>query len=440
MTGFSYRLFLLTSLVMASLASPAWAPTWFIAADGSGDAPTIQAGVDAASPGDIVLVGPGQFIDTHPVLVDGVTRNVNVHVTKDIVLTSRDGASTTKLVGAASDIVILAEGLGATAVINGFEIEMADVGGWGCVDGPLSAGVSTSAAWQYGVRCQSSSCLISGNVIHGGNYAVYLSLSPAVVSDNDIDHSDYGVWNQGGDAFITNNRIFQCAALILSDAASPRIVANVLHGDAHAFQPCDGISVGGGSPRSAFTPFIADNDIEYISERAIFIGGATATIEGNRIRNGRSVMLYYAGPCVIRANVMTGTRLTALAEPLTIEGNTIVGGGITGVTGTLTRNLVVGGGIDCLGAVLSCNNSWGAQTNYGFTCANVLGQDGNISADPQFCGVTGSGNYYLQADSPCAPGHHPDGADCGTIGAFGVMCGTVKAKAVTWGSVKALYQ
>jgi len=46
----------------------------------------------------------------------------------------------------------------------------------------------------------------------------------------------------------------------------------------------------------------------------------------------------------------------------------------------------------------------------------------------------------LQADSPCAPGNHPDGMDCGTIGALGVECGTVKAKAVTWGSVKALYR
>jgi len=425
-------------------ATSASARTWFIKADGSGDALTIQAGVDAAVAGDTVLVGPGQSTDTHPVLVDGVMRSVNVHVTSDIVLTSRDGAAVTAIGDLTSEVVIFAEGLGASAVINGFKIEMADAGGWGCVDGPLNVGGITSVDMRYGVRCQSSSCVVSENIIHGGFYAVYLSLSPAVVSDNDINHSAYGVWNQGGDALITNNRIFQCAALIFSDAASPRIVSNVLHGDADAFRPCDGIAVGGGSPRSAFTPFIADNEIEYISERAIFVASATATIESNRIRAGHYVMLYYAGPCVIRKNVLTGTTLTALAEPLTVEENTIVDGGIIGANGTLTRNLVVGngvfGGINCMGAVLTCNNSWGMAYNYTGSCAGALGQNGNISAEPQFCGISGSGNYYLQADSPCAPGNHPDGMDCGTIGALGVECGTVKAKAVTWGSVKALYR
>jgi hypothetical protein len=61
----------------------------------------------------------------------------------------------------------------------------------------------------------------------------------------------------------------------------------------------------------------------------------------------------------------------------------------------------------------------------------------NFSADPLFCGV---GNYYLRADSPCAPGNHPDGFDCGLIGPLPVGCGTVRVEEKTWGAVKALYK
>jgi len=61
----------------------------------------------------------------------------------------------------------------------------------------------------------------------------------------------------------------------------------------------------------------------------------------------------------------------------------------------------------------------------------------NFNADPLFCGA---GNYYLRADSPCAPGNHPDGFDCGLIGPLPVGCGTVSVQTKSWGAVKALYK
>lgn len=50
-----------------------------------------------------------------------------------------------------------------------------------------------------------------------------------------------------------------------------------------------------------------------------------------------------------------------------------------------------------------------------------LGQDGNVSAAPLFCDAA-AGDYTLFGTSPCLPGNHPDGIDCGRIGALGVGC------------------
>lgn len=63
---------------------------------------------------------------------------------------------------------------------------------------------------------------------------------------------------------------------------------------------------------------------------------------------------------------------------------------------------------------------------------------GNINADPLFCGAPS--NYYLRADSPCAPGHVYDFMNCGLIGPLPVACGTVSARTTTWGAVKSLYK
>jgi hypothetical protein len=71
--------------------------------------------------------------------------------------------------------------------------------------------------------------------------------------------------------------------------------------------------------------------------------------------------------------------------------------------------------------------------------AAMVDVDGNFSADPQFCGITGSGNVYIQSDSPCAPGNHPAGTACGLIGALPVICSSTATEAITWSRMKSLY-
>jgi hypothetical protein len=63
-----------------------------------------------------------------------------------------------------------------------------------------------------------------------------------------------------------------------------------------------------------------------------------------------------------------------------------------------------------------------------------------FTADPQFCGVPGSRNYYIQSDSPCAPGNHPNGLNCGLIGALPVNCNEVPVRNRSWGFIKSIYE
>ncbi len=64
----------------------------------------------------------------------------------------------------------------------------------------------------------------------------------------------------------------------------------------------------------------------------------------------------------------------------------------------------------------------------------------NFSLDPQFCGIPGSGNYFLQSTSPCLGANNPFGPIPDDIGPLGVGCGTVRVEERTWGGIKALYR
>jgi putative cofactor-binding repeat protein len=85
-----------------------------------------------------------------------------------------------------------------------------------------------------------------------------------------------------------------------------------------------------------------------------------------------------------------------------------------------------GGGIFCEDSTsapsISCCDVYGnTNANYGGTLADQTGLNGNFSLDPIFCAAASS-DYQLHFLSPCMPGNHPDGIDCGLIGAMGGAC------------------
>lgn len=64
-------------------ALPVEAATIRVELDGSGDHPTIQAAIDAASPGDVIELGPGRYTETHTVFVGNLSFETHAFITVD---------------------------------------------------------------------------------------------------------------------------------------------------------------------------------------------------------------------------------------------------------------------------------------------------------------------------------------------------------------------
>jgi hypothetical protein len=175
-------------------------------------------------------------------------------------------------------------------------------------------------------------------------------------------------------------------------------------------------------------------------------GGVAASLPELTITNSVFVG-NKAGPltdgAAVSASVQTGTisGCTMAYNEIFHQGNSIVflasGGAFV-----LERNIIAfntGLPFQCWSpnATLACSNVFGNSAGDAI-CLDDLG--GNFSADPLFCDVDG-GDFTLQADSPCLPGQHPDGADCDLIGALGEGCGgSTPVETTSWGRIKELYR
>ncbi len=159
------------------------------------------------------------------------------------------------------------------------------------------------------------------------------------------------------------------------------------------------------------------------------------TISGNCIYSyGSGIALQESSGFIFIHNT-----ITACGTGLSLDG--------TYPWNTIRNNLVVGNnyGVNLSGGVVgevSCNNVFGNSIANYLQGTDPTGTNGNISVDPQFCAVDppGSGNFFLQSDSPCVPGNHPDGAPCGLIGAYPVGCEGVSIERTSWGAIKSIYR
>jgi hypothetical protein len=111
MSGRAVFLFLPWALAIF-LPTLADSRTWHVLNDGSGEAPSVQAGIDSSGSGDTVLVGPGTYGE-----------NINF-LGKEVVVLSQVGPAVTILDGGAREesVVLMISDEGSGAILDGFTI------------------------------------------------------------------------------------------------------------------------------------------------------------------------------------------------------------------------------------------------------------------------------------------------------------------------------
>ena len=167
-----------------------------------GDYSTIQAGIDAAVSGDIVLVAAGIYYE-NLTMKEGVT-------------IQGAGASVTTINGGGSgDVVIGAD----NSTMSGFTI--------------TNSGFSS-----FGIRCDSSSPRISNNIIigNGGGIICLNNSNPLIEyntvarNDNSSDYGTTGIYCEASSPTVRNNTISNNSARygILCVSSSPTIRNNII--------------------------------------------------------------------------------------------------------------------------------------------------------------------------------------------------------------------
>ncbi len=355
-TVMKYHKFAFIALFIVSVyICSATARTWTIEPDGTGDAPTIQAGVDSAAVADTVLLASGVFtgVGNHDIDLLG----------KAITVTSEAGAAST---------IIDCQNLGCAFSIKSGEIRSTVIS-----DLTIQNGFSSFS---------------------GG--AVKISFSSPTIRSNIFRNNSSGDVNGGG-------------AIAVFDESSPLIEHNIFKEN--------NAPDGGAIVVAQLFPYASYAHIE-----------ANTFVDNSATSEGGALYIYGVSPTILNNTFCRNSATWGGAIWIKDSG--------ASVDNNIIAYSIEGGGIDCNALPIpsfTCNDVSG---NIGGDYIDCIGGSGNFSADPQFCGVYGTDNFYLQSDSPCAPGNHPDEEDCGLIGALPVSCGTVASEQKTWGEIKAIYK
>jgi len=335
-----------------------------------GNQPTIQAGINAASPGDTVLVAPGTYYES--IDFQG----------KAITVTSSGGASVTIIDGSgtANPIVLFHRGETAKSVLSGFTVQN---------DGPTA---------QVGAYQPSGAIFIDG-------------ASPIIQKNVITQNVCSGIYSLYGSPTILNNEI--------SYTTSPGVYCST-----NAYG--EGISINFGSGT------IGSNTIEQ-NRAGLSIDDVTGVvIENNTIRNNKSDGIYFTNTTAffVTNNLIYGnsTGINAII-PYTYSAPT--GSGIEISSNTIANNTDIQvdldyfpSQIDLINNILYSTSTFYAALvcgDYGYPLSAPAVVDhndiystqgilpssgcfasnsyGNIFSDPLFVNSS-SNNYQLPANSP----------------------------------------
>ncbi len=385
--------------ILAALAGPALGAKIHVPAD----QPTIQAGIDAASDGDLVLVESGKYVENIDFLGKAITVQSIVGADSTIIDGNREGS-----------VVTFVNLETEEAVIDGFTI----TNGSGTVD-PIYGITYGGGIYCNGTSPTITNCRIMRNYAirdycyGGGIYSEYAYPGPTITNCTIMENI------VGFHAGLFGSEAAAGAGICYYYVTSPTITNCTISKN---FALGDGY--GGGIRCMMSSPIITDCTISQNSASCIWAGGYGGGIYGHF--NG-------AGPIVKRSIISKNTAKhgggISCSFDGTIENCTISenladdrGGGIYAYTcGPTITNCTFSGNTADRGGGIYCNTASPRVTNcilwedsassapeieegYGsplFTYCVVQGGwpgEGNIDADPLFIG---GGNYHLRPQSPC---------------------------------------
>jgi len=382
--------------------------------DGTGDAATIAAAMEAAVAGDTIMLAPGTF--SGPGNRDILSRGFPV------VITSEAGAEET----------VLDCGGGGDAYYGFFF-------GGGEDKSTVLEGITIRGAGKGAIVCGSSSplirdCILTENLYvggwHGGGVAAGSGSAPLIrrclISGNSASPHGGGIYSKNAapvleDCVITGNSATSSGGGLASfNSSHPVLRRCVISGNAALEESGGGIYVIMGSVTVEDCAVI-DNTADY-GGGGLFSGtSSTLNVSGTLIAGNSSVSI---GGGVYSAAGMTMSHCTV------VDNYTgYYGAGVEVLQGqqNLIENSIIAfnrnaeGVFTIMGDMdITCSDVYGNEGgNYGGSTADMTGSL-NISEDPLFCNAAG-GDYYLNADSPVLT---PPEQSCGDImGALGVRCG-----------------
>jgi hypothetical protein len=417
----------LCGLLCLLLAGTASGRTWNVFHDGTGDAPTIQAGMDSASAGDTVLVHPGEYY-------------LNLGMKSTVSLVSSDGPDVTVLKNELGGDYPIINACCRAALIEGFTFRGEP--------GRTGAGIMISC------HAGELAAEIIGNVFdrltwyEGAGVCCY-SGSQAYVSQNVFQ--DCTGWNAGGGALvfsgsfarIVNNTFIRCyskagGAICCSYDGTCVISGNLIESN-------EALERGGG----VFLHECPSGSVTYNtfkSNHADISGGGIYLYDGdyefsynvlwsNDARYGGGIAQAPGAALVSENNTFYRNEATDRGSAADLRGNVT-----SRFTNCIISNSAGAGAVDCYGTILpavDCNVFWMNPSDY----TGCPPGPHDINACPSFC-FADHGNFTLCDGSPCLPDNHPMGGYCGLIGAKwdGCSCGPTADVPTTWGEIKSMFR
>jgi len=402
---------------------------WRILPDGTGDAPTVQAGIDSAGNGDLVLVEPGAYYE-----------NINLRG-KEIHLKGDAGPEVTILDGTYGDssVVVCDSGETNRTIIEGLTITHGK--------GSIQAGGRLGA----GILCLEAAPVIRGNIVRdnraasqpgasgfswGGGILAYSSTEVVIIEDNVIENN-FTTGNGGGlvpGACIIRRNVIRGNSTSEGDGGGIRL------GDVRAtiqdnlfLENVAGDHGGGIYVTNTHAIPALDIDVAwnlFLSNQAEGKGGVSDCSGG---------AMWVEGGAHVHQNTIAFNDAEGQSYP--------AGGGICLLQPTsdalIERNILFNNGATGLVASQFVAMNWGASVcrnlffnNNGYDIYNgfpetiILNLQENLFSDPIFCIIGSDSRGELAGISPALNQRY------GVIGAVGEPgCGPY---AGTWGSIRRL--